>query len=80
MGIARFRVSLELFGDLIRLPSNCKIVNIATDWHTDAIEIIVTSPDLPEQKEGRLPDLVTPLFVMAEDGIARFEKWGISQN
>lgn len=62
MRLARILVTPELLRQVLHLPIATDIIRAG--WDRDAIELVVSHPDLPDAvlQEGERPPLATPTF------------------
>ena len=82
MNAVRFTITGELLADLLCLPEGSTLIrarHVTESPHACDIEFVVTSPDLPEVKEGNIIPQVNPQYSRIDDKTV-FESWGFQKD
>lgn len=66
MRCAKIQVSSDLMRDVLAMPDGSVIYGASWNPYIRAVELFVTSPDLPLVKEGEVPE-ITPIFTADYD-------------
>jgi hypothetical protein len=77
MKLARFEVSSDLLKSLLRLPDDCKIIDIGhARWVNGeiSVELTVKSPEFVEVLDGENPPTKFPCY-RSNGGKVEFEGW-----
>ena len=67
MKAGKIKISEKLFLDWMQFPL-ANILDAKFNVENREIEIILEDDEMPEQKEGESPKIVTPTFITYEDG------------